>query len=148
MEENGGNGGEWGNSGRSTRNMGCGGLWLRKMGQKWEKHGTKYPLFTVPCFPFFPKIEDLSHSSLCKNQVTALTDGKMAIFATHRHSPPRRLVRMLETAPHSPPEAVVICGIYWTSDGHQLLLVAPHFGGVSVVIQPVPCILVPPAFVD
>ena len=47
MEENGGKsrttgvngGGGWENSGRSTVVEGCGGMWLRKMGGKWEKNG-------------------------------------------------------------------------------------------------------------
>ena len=54
----------------------------------------KYPLFTVPFFLFFGGQRSF-HSSLCKNQLTALTDGKMGSFAAHQHSPPRRLVRML-----------------------------------------------------
>ena len=43
------------------------------------------PLLKI--FPTFP---------LVKNQLTALTDGKMGFFSTHRHSPQRRLVRILE----------------------------------------------------
>ena len=33
-----------------------------------------------PIFPIFPKVEDFPHSSLCKNQPTALIDGKMEIL--------------------------------------------------------------------
>ena len=32
---------------------GCGGMWLRKMGQKWENNGTRYQLFTAPFPPLF-----------------------------------------------------------------------------------------------
>ena len=46
---------KWGNSGHSTRDVGCGGLWRDVveenraiMREKWEKNGTKYPFFTVP----------------------------------------------------------------------------------------------------
>ena len=74
---------------------GYGGMWLRKMGGKWEESGTKYPFSSSPNFPIFLKAEDLPLSSLCNNQLTALTDGKKGLFAVHRHSPPRRLMRML-----------------------------------------------------
>ena len=77
-------------------------MWLRKMRQKWDKNGTKVgdrwdrtPIFSKSHFPIFLEVEDPPYSSLCKNQLTALTDEKMGIFATHRISPPRRLVRML-----------------------------------------------------
>ena len=81
---------------------GCGGVWLRKKGQKQQENGRKMggkwdkiPIFHSPPFPIFPEVKDLPHSPLCENRLTALTDGKMGSFATHRHSPPRRLVRML-----------------------------------------------------
>ena len=61
------------------------------MGEKWDE----IPIFHSPIPPISPEDEDLPHSSLRKNQPTALTDGKMGFFATHRHSPPRGLVRML-----------------------------------------------------
>ena len=53
---------KWGNSGHSTRDVGCGGLWQveengtkvgEKMREKREKNGTKYPFFKVPFPPFF-----------------------------------------------------------------------------------------------
>ena len=99
MEEN---GGKWGgNVGHSTRDVGCGGLWrdaaeeVGQKGRKWEKTGTKYPFFTVPFSPFSRRSKSFPTVSFVKkNQLTALTDGKVGIFATHGHSPPRRLVRM------------------------------------------------------
>ena len=82
-------GGGWGNDGHSTRDVACGVLWRdvveengRKMGGKWAKKGTKYSFFN-PIFPICSEVEDIPHSSLCKNQLTALTDGKMGIFAIH-----------------------------------------------------------------
>ena len=78
---------------------GCGVMWSRKMGQNGTTLGEKWheiPIFHSSISPMFPEVEDPLHSSLCRNQFTALTDGKMGMFATHRHSPPQRLVRMLE----------------------------------------------------
>ena len=60
------------------------------MGQKWEKIG-QIPIFHRPTFPIFPEVKDLYHSSVCKIQLIALTDGKMGISVTHQPSPPRRL---------------------------------------------------------
>ena len=89
-----------------------GGGW-GKMGQKWdnsghstwhvvEEDGTKIaekwdemPMCHSPIFPIFPEVEDLPRSSLCKNQLTAPTVGKMRLFAIHHHSLPRRLVQIL-----------------------------------------------------
>ena len=93
MEENGGNGeGGWENSGRSTWDVGCGGLWQdvvvengRKMGEKWEKSGTKYAFFTVPfseffrrskIFPTVPFVKTISpHSLTEKWEFLPLTDA-------------------------------------------------------------------------
>ena len=111
MGETGERGGNWGERGGMGWNReivgrahrmcvveGCGGMRFRKMGQKWQgnrrKMGRKYPFFTVPCFLILPEVKDLPNNSLCKNQLTALTDGKIGTFVTH--SPPRRPVRMLE----------------------------------------------------
>ena len=58
------------------------------------ENGTKIPILHSPSFLIVLEVENPPHSSRCKNQHTALTDGKMGIFATHRHSPPQRLVRM------------------------------------------------------
>ena len=67
-----------------------------KRGGNWEKTGRKMgPIFHRSISPIFLDVEDSLLISLCKNQRTALTDGKKRIFATHRHSPPRQLVRML-----------------------------------------------------
>ena len=84
-------GGGWGNSGHSTWDVGCGGLWRdvveengMKMGGKWDE----IPIFHRSVLPILPEAEDLPHPSLCENQVTALTNGKMVFFATHRHPPP------------------------------------------------------------
>ena len=71
------------------------GVWLRKMGRKWDKK----PIFHSPISRNLREVEDPSHSSLCKNQLTTLTDGKRGIFGNHQHSPPRRLVRMLAPGP-------------------------------------------------
>ena len=57
------------------------------MGQKWHE----IPIFHSSISPIFPEVED----SLVKNQLTALADGKIGIFATHQHSPLRQLVQML-----------------------------------------------------
>ena len=73
---------------------GCGRMWL-KMGQKRERNGTKYPFFTVP---FFRRSKVSLTVPLCKTQPTALTDGKMGISATQRHSPPLRMGRTLDSA--------------------------------------------------
>ena len=64
---------------------------MGRMGEeKWRKWGEwdEVPIFHSPIFPIFPGVEDLPHSSLCKNQVTALTDGKLGFLpltATHCH---------------------------------------------------------------
>ena len=66
MEENGGKRGGIGEIGGNGEIAGiahgtwvvegCGGMRLRtmgqKMGEKWEKNGTKYPFFTAPFLPF------------------------------------------------------------------------------------------------
>ena len=75
-------GGGGGDSGNSTRDVG-GGLWWTKMGEKWDE----IPTFHSPISPIFLEVDGVPHNSLCENQLTALTDGKMDIFATHRHSP-------------------------------------------------------------
>ena len=98
----GGNGAEWsrtgekwGNSGHSTQDVGWGGLWRHvveetetKMGERWEKNGTKYPFCTVPFCPFFrrskifftvPFVKISSpHSPTTKWEFLQFTD-------THRH---------------------------------------------------------------
>ena len=74
---------------------GCGGMRLRKMGQKWEKNGTKYPFFTVPPFPFFQRSKIFSTAPFVKISSTWEFSRTQRIFATHAHSPPQRLVRML-----------------------------------------------------
>ena len=82
---------------------GCGGMWLRKMGEmggKWEENGRKMGENThlSPIFPFtpffwrskvFPTIPFVNTSS-----PHSMTE-KWESFATHRHSPPRWPVRML-----------------------------------------------------
>ena len=80
---------------------GCGGLWRDvveengiKLEEKGEKNGTKYPIFAVPFPPFFRRSKIFPTVPFVKIS-TALTDGKRAIFATHRHSPTRRPVRVL-----------------------------------------------------
>ena len=50
VDENEGNGGKWGAAGIAHGMWvveGCGGMWLRKMGQKWEENRMSYPFFTV-----------------------------------------------------------------------------------------------------
>ena len=103
MEENGGNAGKRGNGGYSTRDVGCGGLWRdaveeneTKLGEKWEKSGTRYPFTTVPFSPFFRRLKTFPtvpfgkisspHSPTEKWDFLTLTD-------THRYGPVRMRVR-------------------------------------------------------
>ena len=75
-------------------------MWLIKMGPKWEKNGGNGgEVGRNTHFSVFPELEYPPHSSLWINQLTVLTEGKIGIFATHRHSPPWRLVRMLGVGP-------------------------------------------------
>ena len=74
-------GGGWGNSGHSTRDVGCGGLWRdvveengMKMGGKWDE----IPIFHRSVLPILPEIEDLPHPSICKNQVTGAVAAAVA----------------------------------------------------------------------
>ena len=99
---------------------GCGGMWLRKMGGTWEKNGTKQSFFAVPFSPFFPGSKMFPTIPFVKNQLTALTDRKVGIFATHRHSAPRRPVQMLESSTH---DAAQPSGIRLLQIGGQAL---PH----------------------
>ena len=51
-----GNGGDWGIAGIAHGVWvveGCGGMWLRKMGQQQERNGTKYPFLNPPPFSHF-----------------------------------------------------------------------------------------------
>ena len=50
----------------------------------WEKNGTKCPFFTVPYSPFFSSSKIFTTVPFVKNQVTALTDGRMGNLAPHR----------------------------------------------------------------
>ena len=85
--------GKWGKMGGNEGNWEGNG---RKMGEKWEKNGLTYPVFTVPFLPFVQSPKSFPHSSLSKNQATALTSGKMGNFFTLQHSPPQRLLGMVE----------------------------------------------------
>ena len=87
------NGAEWwklcvgGGTGHSTRDVGCGGLRrdvVQENMTKMGENGTKCPFFTVSLPPVSRRSKIFPHSSLCKTQLTALTDGKMGTFATHR----------------------------------------------------------------
>ena len=61
----------------------------RKMGEKWDK----ITIFTIfPFSPSFRRSKISPHSPLCENQLTALTDGTMGMFALRRHSPPRAAI--------------------------------------------------------
>ena len=51
-------------------------MWLRKMGEKMGQNWDEILIFHSPISPIFPEVEDLPHTSLCKNQLTALTDEK------------------------------------------------------------------------
>ena len=80
------NGGKCGNSGHSKKDVGCGGLGRdvveengRKLGGKWGKKGKKISP------SHFPEVKDLPHRSNGKNQLTALADRTMRIFATRQH---------------------------------------------------------------
>ena len=108
MEKNGGkwggmgeNGGKWGDMRKwGNREIAviahgmwvCGGLWQDMVEENGRKIG-RNTHFSESHFPHFPG--GLPLNSLCKNQLTALTNRKMGIRATHRHSPPRRLLRRL-----------------------------------------------------
>ena len=75
-------------------------MWLRKMGgpkrgQRWDKDGTKTGRDTHFSQSHFPHCSGGRRSSPHQIQLTALTDGKMGLFATHQRTPPRRLMRML-----------------------------------------------------
>ena len=63
------------------------GLWRvvvrRKLGQKWDNDGTKYQLFVVTFPPFSWRWKIFTTVPFVKNQLTALTDGKIGNFATH-----------------------------------------------------------------
>ena len=101
MEKTGGKWGEWGEMGGNGEIAGmahgmwvvegCGGMWLKEIGQHGRKMGEKWdgiPIFHSPISPIFPEVEDLPHSSLCKNQLTAVTDGKwdfLPLTDTHCH---------------------------------------------------------------
>ena len=73
--------------------VGCRGPWRHvvkgngtKMGPSWGEMGQKNAHFSHPHFPHFSG--GLPHNSLCKNQLTALTNGKwemLQITDTHRH---------------------------------------------------------------
>ena len=52
------------------------------MQENWDE----IPIFYSPISPVFPEVEDLPLSSLCKHQLTALTDRKMAIRGEFGHS--------------------------------------------------------------
>ena len=80
------------------RDVGCGGLWRNVVEENGEQTGRKMGRniqFSQSLCPIYPEVEDLPLWFLCKNQLTALTDGKMGIFATHRYSSPQWLARML-----------------------------------------------------
>ena len=90
---------------------GCGAMCEENGTKTGEENGRKLGRIPPPPPPFFfskssfgdphfphPEVEDLPHSSLCKNQLTAFTDGEIQIFATHRLPPPRRRVRLLAPA--------------------------------------------------
>ena len=108
MEENGGKMGEMEEIAGVAHEMrvveGCGGMSLRKMGQKREANERKMgqnSYFSEFHFPNSPAGRRSSPRSLCKHQLTALTAGKMGFSATHRHL--RRRVRMLDpTSPRGP----------------------------------------------
>ena len=65
---------------------GCGGMWLRKMGEKREGGRDEIPIFTAPFVPFFLEVEGIPyrsqisspHSQTEKWEVLPLTN-------THRH---------------------------------------------------------------
>ena len=78
---------------------GCGGMWLRKMGhqkgENWEEKGRQMGRnihFSQSHCPRFSGGRRTSPSRLCKHQPTARADGKLGLLATHRRSPPRRML--------------------------------------------------------
>ena len=67
---------------------GRGGMWLRKMGQEWDKNG-ETPIFHSPMLPIFLKVKDLPHSSLSKIGSPHSPTEKwelMPLTNTHRHN--------------------------------------------------------------
>ena len=111
MEENGGKWGKLGGNGEIAgvaRGMwvveGCGGM--RNMGHKWEKVGEKWDemlMFYSPISPLIWRSKTFPSAPFIQISAPHPPDGKLGILATHRHSPPRRLVRILE--PKAPPPA-------------------------------------------
>ena len=66
-----------------------------KNGRKMREKRGKIPIFHSPISPIFPEVKDFPHSSLCKNINSPHSLMENGVLATHGHSPPRRLVRML-----------------------------------------------------
>ena len=70
MEENRRKWGKWvwgvGGIGGRAHGMwvveGCGGMWLRKMGENMGEKWDQRPIFHGSIFPIFPEVEDLPHS--------------------------------------------------------------------------------------
>ena len=104
MGTKGGTGGKWGELGGNGGNWWDGGEWrgggwhkasvsgCGKCGCAWEMGGGKWgnrgngtQVWVVEGFG---------------GMITALTDGKMELFAIHQHSPPRRQVRTLDRMLH------------------------------------------------
>ena len=61
------------------------------MGGKWDE----IPSFHSPPFPISRRSKIFPAIPFVKNQLTALTGGKMAFVATHGQSSPRRMMRIL-----------------------------------------------------
>ena len=86
----GGTGRKLGEMGRHEQirmeNVGTTSRMEEKWGRKWDELREKWdrmPSFHSPIFPIFRVVENLPHSTRFQNQLTALTDRKMGIFATH-----------------------------------------------------------------
>ena len=92
------------------------------------------PIFYSPSFPIFPEVGHPPHSPLYKNQLTALPDGEMGIFATHGHSP--RLVRKLGRAHRLGVSSPLT--VFMTDWIHFSLDCATSFTGLSARAKDVP----------
>ena len=95
-----GGGGDGGNGESSTDRDGKrrNNVQSRKMGGTWKENGRKMGRnthFSQSHILHFPQVENLFHSSICRNQVSTLTGGKLGSFFILRRTLPQRLVQMV-----------------------------------------------------
>ena len=103
---------------------GCGGRWLREMGEKGEKNRGKWdetPIFHSPTFPIPPEVEDRPHSSLC-------TMPSISLFpsTTTCHNPPQPTSCVLcPPFPYFPPICLHSSPVFQTPQSWLGELVSP-----------------------